>query len=68
MVGETCSACGRQAQYEAWGGPVMHSAETIGASMDRPYPSNRVFRCEEHREEPRAPFGHLWRWRKINEY
>lgn len=71
LKGETmpeCDICGNDAIVEAWGGPVMQTADSVGDSygFDRPYPKNKTNRCEKHKDKPDAPFGELWRWRKLN--
>ena len=60
-----CDICGKEAVYEAAGGPVMRTADSVGDSfgIDRPYPQNKVMRCKEHQYKPDASFGRLWRWR-----
>ena len=65
MIGLVCDICGKPASYEAWGGPVMQSAETVGASIDRPFPDNKTHRCNAHQDSPDPKFGRLWRWREI---
>jgi len=65
MIGLVCDICGKPASYEAWGGPVMQSAETVGANFDRPFPNNKTYRCSVHHNQPDPKFGTLWRWRRI---
>jgi hypothetical protein len=62
-----CDICGKPATVEAAGGKVMQSADSIGDSygFDRPYPQNKVMRCDKHKDKPDASFGELWRWRKL---
>ena len=48
------------ATHKAVGGPAMKSAETYG--IDKPYPQNYVFRCDEHRNNM-AFFGKPWGWK-----
>jgi len=62
-----CAICYKPAKYEAIGGPVMQTADSVGDSygFDRAYPQNKEFRCKEHQYRPDASFGHLWKWRKL---
>jgi hypothetical protein len=62
---DICVICGQQAKYEAIGGPVMHTADSVGDSfgIDRAYPQNKEMRCKKHQYKPDASFGHLWKWR-----
>jgi len=60
-----CAVCGKAAKYEAIGGSVMASADSVGDTfgIDRAYPENKEMRCKEHQETPDASFGRLWKWR-----
>lgn len=60
-----CNICDEEAVYEASGGPVMQTADSVNDSygIDRPYPQNKVPRCKRHQSKPDASFGRLWRWR-----
>ena len=60
-----CKVCGARATFEASGGPVMKTADSVGDSygIDRPHPQNKEFRCKQHQSKPDASFGRLWRWK-----
>ena len=64
---KNCTICGKMAKYEAHGGPVAQTADSAGDSygFDRALPQNKELRCEEHQSKPDAPFGRLWKWRKL---
>jgi hypothetical protein len=59
-----CAICGKPAIYEAYGGAVMQTADSVGDSygFDRAYPQNKEMRCKEHQLKPDASFGRLWKW------
>ena len=62
---DKCAICNEPAKYEAHGGPVMQTADSVGDSygFDRAYPQNKEMRCKKHQSKPDASFGHLWKWR-----
>lgn len=61
----SCVICGCRATYEAIGGPVMQTADSVGDSygLDRAHPQNKEMRCKQHQSKPDASFGRLWKWR-----
>ena len=60
-----CVICGEPAKYEAHGGSVMQTADSVGDSygIDRAHPQNKEMRCKKHQSKPDASFGRLWKWR-----
>jgi len=61
----TCSICGKPATCQAFGGPVMQTADSVGSVMDRPYPENKEYRCKECKNLPGRNFDKPWGWRLL---